>query len=192
MTATIRGDTIMFAAKVWSAGALIAATWSLPTRSEIALVRTSADTLARVSPALFLAAPATVRDELQLRGCLIPQDTGRTGLRNVIHGSFSGRGAKVWAALCSRRGTTTLLVLRPGAPIRVDSLNAAADDAGRRIYVAEPADMWRQTTGKLKAPQDTAGLKRLLTHQGVEDSSGCCSVVHFWDGLHWRKLPGAP
>jgi hypothetical protein len=182
---------MMVTARVWSAGALIAAMWSLPTRSESVLARTSADTLARVSPAQFLAAPVNVRDELLRRGCLIPQDTGRTGLRNVIHGSFSGRGANVWAALCSRRGATTLLVLRPGGPIRVDSLNAAADDASRRIDVAEPADMLRHAAGNVKAPQDTAGLKRLVTHQGVEDRSACCSAIYFWDGLRWRKLPGA-
>ncbi|MFL5606010.1 MAG: hypothetical protein ACJ8AD_06155, partial [Gemmatimonadaceae bacterium] len=125
----------MSTAKAVGAGVLIAAMWSVPTRSETALARTSADTLARVSPAQFLAAPENVRDELLRRGCLIPQDAGRTGLRNVIHGSFSGRGANVWAALCSRRGATTLLVLRPGSPIRVDSLNAATDDAGRRIEI---------------------------------------------------------
>lgn len=181
----------MVAAKAWSVGAFIALISSGRVPLQPAVRGPAADTLARISPARFLAAPTNIRQVLLRRGCLIPQDSGRAGLRNLIRGSFSGPRTSAWAALCSRRGVTTLLVLHLGASIRVDSLNASADDADRRIGVAGPAYMWRHAAFYAEVPHDTAGLKRLLTHQGVEDGSGCCSVIHFWDGRRWRELPGA-
>jgi hypothetical protein len=70
------------------------------------------------------------------RGCLVPQDTGRAGLRNLVRSDFGGRRSSVWAALCSRQGVTTLLVIHIGTPLRVDSLAAREDDPGRWISTA--------------------------------------------------------
>jgi hypothetical protein len=182
----------MVVAKAWIVGAFIALMSSAHQPGQPGLRGTTAGPLVRVSPTKFLAAPASIRQALLERGCLIPQDTTSiAGLHNVIRGTFSGRRTSDWAALCSRRGVTTLLVLRVGASIRVDSLNATADDAGRRIGAAEPAYMWSHAEFYAEAPRDTAGLKRLLMHQGIEDGSGCCSVIYFWDGRRWRNLPGA-
>ena len=151
----------------------------------------AADTLVRLSPARFGSLPTTVREALLQRGCLIPQDTGRTGLRNIIRSDFGGPRSTAWAALCSRRGVTTLLVLYAGAPLRVDSLAAHADDPGRSIVAATPVRMWRNAAFYAESPADTAGLERRLTHHGIEDGSGCCSIIHFRDGRRWRDLPGA-
>lgn len=150
-----------------------------------------ADTLVRLSPARFRSVPANVREALLQRGCLIPQDTARTGLRNIIRSDFGGPRTTAWAALCSRQGVTTLLVLYAGAPLRVDSLDAHADDAGRKIATAAPGRMWRNAAFYAESPADTAGLERRLTHHGIEDGSGCCSTIHFRDGRRWRDLPGA-
>ena len=160
-------------------------------RGAAAESQVGADTLVRLSPARFSSAPANVRDVLTRRGCLVPQDTGRVGPRNVIRHDFGGPRTIAWAALCSRRGVTTLLVIHVGASLRVDSLGAGNDDPGRSIVAAAPARMWRQAAFYAESPRDTAGLRRLLTHHGIEDGSGCCSVIHFWDGRRWRELPGS-
>ena len=164
---------------------------ALVARMSMAEHQSGADTLVRRSPARFRSVPATVREALLQRDCLIPQDTGRTGLRNVIRSDFGGPRTTAWAALCSRRGITTLLVLYASAPLRVDSLNAQADDAGRKIVAATPDRMWRNAAFYAESPADTAGLARRLTHHGIEDGSGCCSTIHFRDGRRWRDLPGA-
>lgn len=164
---------------------------ALVARLSAAEHHSGADTLVRLSPASFRSVPAAVREALLQRGCLIPQDTGRTGLRNIIRSDFGGPRSTAWAVLCSRRGVTTLLVLRAGAPLRVDSLNAQADDPGRKIAPATPERMWRNAAFYAESPADTAGLRRRLTHHGIEDGSGCCSTIRFWDGHRWRDLPGA-
>lgn len=124
-----------------------------------------------------------------LRGCLIPQDTIGHGLHNVVRSDFGGPRTTVWAALCSRRGITTLLVFR--AADSVDSLGSRAGDAGRRISAASRDYMWEHAKNYAEVPADTAGLLAILTHHRIEDGSGCCSVIYFWDGHRWRELAGA-
>lgn len=149
----------------------------------------AANSVLAVSPTRFTSVPAEIRQTLLRRGCLVPQDTAGHGLHNIIRGDFVGPRSRVWAALCSRRGMTTLLVIRPGG--RTDSLGLRADDPGRSIAAATPAYIWQHAEFYAESAADTAGLRRILTHRGIEDRSGCCSLVYFWDGRRWRELAGA-
>jgi len=54
--------------------------------------------------------PASVQDQLNLRGCLIPQTYEARQPENVVHASLEGRGSSDWAVLCSAQGTVSLLV----------------------------------------------------------------------------------
>jgi hypothetical protein len=72
----------------------------------------------------FPALPATIADQLNQRGCLIPQTYEAHRPENVIHASLERPGSSDWALLCSAHGTVSLLVFfssDPAQPITVAS-----------------------------------------------------------------------
>lgn len=62
----------------------------------------------------FPQLPSAVQDQLNHRGCLIPQTYEAHAPENVIHASLERRGSSDWAVLCSVRGTVSLLVFFSG------------------------------------------------------------------------------
>jgi hypothetical protein len=61
-------------------------------------------------PSSFPDLPDPIADELNQRGCLIPQTYQAHQPENVVHGSFQRAGSSDWAVLCSVKGTVSLLV----------------------------------------------------------------------------------
>jgi len=62
----------------------------------------------------FPALPRVIADELNKRGCTIPQTYEAHRPENVIHANFEGRGSTDWAVLCAAQGTISLLVFFNG------------------------------------------------------------------------------
>jgi hypothetical protein len=62
----------------------------------------------------FPALPSAVQDELNKRGCAIPQTYEAHRPENVVHADFEGRGDTDWAVLCATQGTVSLLVFFDG------------------------------------------------------------------------------
>jgi hypothetical protein len=58
----------------------------------------------------FPELPAAVQDQLNRRGCLIPQTYEAYHPENVVHASLERAGSSDWAVLCSAEGTVSLLV----------------------------------------------------------------------------------
>src|ERR1039458_1575237 len=54
--------------------------------------------------------PAAIREQLDLRSCLIPQTYEAHRPENVVHASLERPGSSDWAVLCSAQGTVSLLV----------------------------------------------------------------------------------
>jgi hypothetical protein len=54
--------------------------------------------------------PPAIQQQLDRRGCLIPQTYEARGPENVVHASLEHPGSSDWAILCSARGTVSLLV----------------------------------------------------------------------------------
>jgi hypothetical protein len=54
--------------------------------------------------------PAPIAEELNSRGCLIPQTYQAHRPENVIHGSLEYAGSRDWAALCAAGGQVSLLI----------------------------------------------------------------------------------
>jgi hypothetical protein len=63
----------------------------------------------------FPALPDAVQNDLNKRGCAIPQTYEAHRPENVVHGNFEGRGASDWAVLCAAQGTVSLLVFFDGS-----------------------------------------------------------------------------
>ncbi|MDR3750430.1 MAG: hypothetical protein P4K94_02990 [Terracidiphilus sp.] len=64
----------------------------------------------RLPVSSFPYLPAAIQDQLNLRGCLIPQTYQARRPENVVHASLERNGSSDWAVLCSVRGTVSLLV----------------------------------------------------------------------------------
>jgi hypothetical protein len=58
----------------------------------------------------FPSLPPAVQEQLNHRGCLIPQSYEARQPENVIHASLERSGSSDWAVLCSAQGTVSLLV----------------------------------------------------------------------------------
>jgi hypothetical protein len=54
--------------------------------------------------------PDGIRNQLDRRGCIIPQTYEAHRPENVIHASLESSGSSDWAVLCSSQGTVSLLV----------------------------------------------------------------------------------
>jgi len=63
----------------------------------------------------FPELPAAIQEQLNARGCLIPQTYEAHEPENVVHASLERAGSSDWAVLCSVKGTVSLLVFLDGS-----------------------------------------------------------------------------
>jgi hypothetical protein len=75
----------------------------------------------------FPALPDGVRDELNRRGCSIPQTYEAHQPENVVHANLEGRGNTDWAVLCAAQGTVSLLVFFGGGSQQPAELASAPE-----------------------------------------------------------------
>ena len=152
----------------------------------------------RLSPSAFTHAPNRVTQRLRKQGCLIPQAQDVPVPNNLISGEFAAKGQKDWAALCSRNGSSAVVVLW-GGKSRCDSVLAEADDSlsmqgdggGKFVYsrmispIGKPEILGHQKAYGGKVPS-------VLDHQGIDDIFvGKASVTRYCHKGKWLDLQGA-
>jgi len=69
----------------------------------------------RLPPTAFSGLPQNLIQELQRRGCMIPQTFPQDDKSNVVKGTFEKPGQTDWAVLCSTKGSTSLLMFWNGS-----------------------------------------------------------------------------
>jgi hypothetical protein len=158
----------------------------------------AADRATRRLPPAFPEIPKSVRMELERRGCTIPQTSGSTRPENIIKGHFTSHDRVDWAALCSVRRTSTILVFRGGSAQSVSAL-ASSPDVGflqtlgfgaigfsRLIEVADKKfiEDHHRAYGGPKPP--------LIDHEGIDDVYvEKASSVRYWYRGRWLTLQGS-
>jgi hypothetical protein len=75
----------------------------------------------------FPELPPPIADQLEQRGCTVPQTYEAHKPENVVHASLERAGASDWAVLCSAKGTVSLLVFFASAFERPTVLASAAE-----------------------------------------------------------------
>jgi hypothetical protein len=117
---------------------------------------------------------------------------------NLISGEFAAKGQKDWAALCSRNGSSSILVLWGGdsrcdgvLADGADSLFMQKDADGIQIYSRAISPVGREQM--LKRKEAFGGSVPLpLVHEGIDDAFlGKASVTHYCNRGKWLKLQGA-
>ena len=153
--------------------------------------------IVRLRPSAFPDVPRVVRDDLERRGCRIPQTPSGGRWQNLVPGRFTGPRAMDWAALCSRAGSSSILVYPNGTAQGVLELSREQD----RGYLQQGADAIvysRQISPATPAyirvknhPSLVPGLPR-FDHDGITDAFvERASTVWFRSAGRWLKLLGA-
>lgn len=162
------------------------------------LTRADAETV-RLEPAVFVGLPPQVRQELERRGCVVPQSYSNRVPHNVVRGRFTSGAQTDIAVLCSRQRVSAILVFRGGTTDAVSELGERPDSdflqavtAGgvvgfsRALGSADPKyiqDHHRQYGGPTPPPLDHDGINDIFVEKA--------SVVWYWSGRKWLQLQGA-
>jgi hypothetical protein len=168
----------------------------------------------KLQPADVTGLPPEFVDKLNTRGCSIPQfgDIGRGGNTgggpaneaagspetaggptNVIHGEFARRGQEDWAVLCSKGGSSTIVIFW-GKTTACPASLARLDDAH---YLKRGKDKKVRYSRSIRALGENdlddrvgiAGLKP-MSHQGIDDRFvGKSSAFFYCSESKWKIFP---
>lgn len=152
----------------------------------------------RLSPNEFSNLPKTVGNDLEKRGCTIPQSYNENEKHNVIQGEFKRKGQKDWAVLCSQEKVSSILIYWNGSIENVSRI-ASEDDKtylqgigngkigfSRAIGVSDAKYIYDhyKAYGGLKPPE--------ITHNGIIDAFvEKASTVFYLHRGKWLNLQGA-
>ncbi|HSY30394.1 MAG TPA: hypothetical protein VLA42_00255 [Verrucomicrobiae bacterium] len=161
----------------------------------------------KMQPADVAELPAAFVEKLNSRGCAIPQfgEVGRVGATtggpapaneptNVIHGEFARHGQEDWAVLCSKGGSSTIVIFW-GKTTACPASLARLEDAH---YLKRGADKKMRYSRSIRALGKSelgeragiAGLKD-FSHQGIDDRFvGKSSAFFYCSGGKWKIFPG--
>jgi len=97
------------------AGSSLSAVFPVNPRNQADEIKDAAVAANRyLRPDDFKNVPAQVRSRLNQQLCLIPQDVETAGPHNLVAGEFAQRGQRDWAAYCSVRGKSKVIVIWGG------------------------------------------------------------------------------
>jgi hypothetical protein len=149
----------------------------------------------RLQPSAFPNLPSAVRDELEHRGCAIPQPFGVNQPRNVVSGSFVAVGQTDWAVLCSRNKRSAILVFESARTGKVDEF---ADEPDLQYLQVVTRDNKIGYSRVLTSVSDQSFRKRIgvrasklrtIDHNGIEDAfMEKASTLWYRSGAKWIKL----
>jgi hypothetical protein len=156
-------------------------------------------TIRRLPPRTFRQLPAAIVEELEARKCLIPQYPYIKTPHNVIRGSFTGEKVNEWAALCSRKGTSSIMVFCADSAKLVAETAAAKDEnylqdidgpgtlGYSRVISAAGEDYILEHYKWYGGPDPPP-----ITHHGINDAfAEKASVVRYFYRGKWIELQGA-
>ena len=145
----------------------------------------------------FPELPAVIQDQLNRRGCLIPQTYEAYHPENVVHASLERAGSSDWAVLCSAEGTVSLLVFFGNRSTSAQPLVLVTAPETERLQAHDPSGVLGFNWGIDPAsPQQVheaqAGLEHRparLDHDALADSIvERRTVYHFYAKNVWTLL----
>jgi hypothetical protein len=131
----------------------------------------------------FPQLPSTVVQQLDEKGCMIPQTYEAHEPENVIQGSFEKPGSHDWAALCSIKGVTTLYVFFQSDFANPIPLRHQPDNQWLGVeWSLDYGSAW----GIAIRPARMIHPLGSADHDGIEDADiEQSSTIHYYDKGHW-------
>jgi hypothetical protein len=160
----------------------------------------------KLQPADVAGLPAEFVEKLNARGCTIPQfgDVGHANdtaggpatagePTNVIHGEFARHGQEDWAVLCSKGGSSTIVIFW-GKTTACPASLARLDDAH---YLKRGKDKTVRYSRSIRVLGeedlgDRGGIVGLkpMSHQGIDDRFvGKSSALFYCSEGKWKIFP---
>ena len=153
-----------------------------------------------LQPNAFSDLPASIRADLEQRGCSVPQSYPDSIPHNVIRGRFTSPDEVDIAVLCARDSTLTILVFRGASTDSVAEL-ASQPHLDERIAGDTASTFWHSRaidsvdSSYIRIRFEAYGGPKpppVLDHEGINDIFvGKASVVWYWYGGRWLQLQGA-
>jgi hypothetical protein len=143
-------------------------------------------------PTSFPGLPTRVAETLQKMRCEIPQEVETRRPNNLIKGRFIRPGQTTWAALCSERGTSRIVVV-DGRGKAVAALAERSDSTymapnfSRIILVATPDEI-RNSDRNLGNRDPLPALDHDGIADGFQGKGG--GILYFHRG-RWLELAGS-
>ena len=152
----------------------------------------------RLLPTAFPGLPRNLVNELQRRGCTIPQTPYTKQPHNIIQGEFAQSGQTDWAVLCSVNGISTILVFWKGSEKDAAAITPMEDRNFLQGITATEIGVSRgiSAVGRdfILRHYDPYGGVQLppISHQGIDDAFiEKASVTWYFHEGKWLKLRGA-
>lgn len=152
----------------------------------------------RLKPATFAELPGAVRQDLERRGCEVPQAYSKKAPHNVIRGRFTSLSQTDIAVLCSKARISTILVFRGESTSAVAELATRPDQdflqvvaSGNVVGYSRILDVANPRYIKKHYVEEGGSKLPPLDHDGINDifiEKG--SVVWFWRDGRWLELHG--
>jgi hypothetical protein len=173
--------------------------------------------LVRFAPSAFPEIPRGVRQALERRGCVIPQNFASThdttaetrnaelaDRANVVHGQFFERGKTEWAVICSAHGTTSIMFIpddttrRSTISPKMAQLSASPDSTWvERNYdggwVVDPA-IFLTKASTINRTRDGAKLDSAERARPIHDGLQVADMLDgsgytiYWTGRRWIQV----
>ena len=152
----------------------------------------------RLLPGAFDDLSSSVREELERRGCTIPQVYPGEERSNVVRGRFTAPDQIDIAVLCSRERVSSILIFQEESTTVVAELASASDrnylqgigggviGFSRALGVASPRyiqEHYEAFGGPEPPPLDHDGVNDVFVEKA--------SVVWYWYEGQWLQLTGA-
>ncbi len=142
-----------------------------------------AETIIRLAPAVFAKLPSHVRSGLVRNGCLVPQSFLAKEPENAIAGSFTRKGSREWAVLCSANGVSSILIFGVRSQEPLSRIAESPDDTYIQV-IGEGRTGFSRRISAVSSP--TPGLT------AIDDAFlEKASIVWIRRGRHWLETAGA-
>jgi hypothetical protein len=137
----------------------------------------------------FPQLPPVVAQQLERRGCMVPQTYEAREPENVIHGSFEKKGSDDWALLCSVNRVTNLYVFFQSDPANPILLRHQPDSQWLGVeWSLDYGSAW----GIATRPARQMPASAHADHDGIEDSFvEQTSTVHYLQSGRWTTIDGS-
>lgn len=126
--------------------------------------------------------PADVQNVLSDRGCAIPVSRERP---NIVWGELRKQGQTDLAVLCVRDERAAIYVFWNGDAAALEQSADTAFLPGLAARTATPNDLLAELD---EEGAIDPGMPRVIRHDGIELTRGCCGEAHYWHRGRWRFL----
>jgi len=157
-----------------------------------------ASAIKRLPPKAFSQLPTQIVNDLEKRGCTIPQIYANQA-SNVIHGEFKQKGIIDWAILCSSNNISTILIYWAGDPNSVDAIRESPDRKWLQSGSDGIVNDYSRAIGSVGASYINHYYARyggpkppLIDHHGINEYFiDKASTVNYYHEGKWLRLSGA-